>query len=160
MFEIQLHKILNVSICWEILRSIRWESGVSCPSCSSVEVVKNGKDTKEPNRQHYRCKSCGKYFDDLTDTIFSDSEQPLHHWITVLYMMNLNASNRQISKELEISEELAQRMCSTIREGVVKKNILYSLAVKLKQTNVISLPVRKDNITMSKEEDAKHVVGD
>jgi transposase-like protein len=137
MIEIQLHKILNVSLCWDILRSVRWESGVSCPQCGSESIVKNGKDTVHKDNQHYHCKSCGKYFDDLTETIFSGSQHPLHHWITVLYMMNLNVSNRQISHELEISEESAQAMCSTIREGVVKKNLMYNLVVRLNLTNVM-----------------------
>jgi transposase-like protein len=121
MIEIQLHKIINVSLCWDILRSVRWAEGVSCPKCSSASVVKNGKDTAHPDNQHYRCKSCGKYFDDLTDTIFSDSQQPLHHWITVLYLMNLNVSNLRIAKELDVCEATAQSMCSAVREGVVKK---------------------------------------
>lgn len=137
MLEIQLHKILNVSLCWDILRSVRWASGLACPDCGSGAVVKNGRDPSCRDSQHYHCKSCGKYFDDLSGTIFSGSHHPLHHWITVLYMMNLNASNRQISKELEISEEATQHMCSQIREGVVKKNLIYSLAAKLNLTNVM-----------------------
>jgi transposase-like protein len=137
MINIQLHKILDVRICWEILREIRWSDGVFCPSCESQSVVKNGKDTSEENNQRYHCKSCGKYFDDLTNTLFSGSQQPLHHWITVLYLMNLNVSNRQISQELEISETTAQSMCSEIREGVVKKNLLWFLAAQLNLTNVI-----------------------
>jgi hypothetical protein len=27
MIEIQLHKILNVSLCWDIVREVRWEEG-------------------------------------------------------------------------------------------------------------------------------------
>lgn len=137
MINIQLHKILNISLCWDILRSVRWENGVVCPVCSSLEVIKNGKDNVHKDNQHYRCKDCGKYFDDLTDTIFSGSQQPLHHWITVLYLMSLNVSNRQISQELEISEGTSQSMCSIIREGVVKKNLIYILAAKLNLTSVI-----------------------
>ena len=84
-FELQLHKILDVSVCWEILRSVRWSNGLICPTCGSEKVVKNGKDSVHIHQQHYHCKTCGVYFDDLTDTIFSGSQQPLHHWITVLY---------------------------------------------------------------------------
>jgi hypothetical protein len=43
MINIQLHKILDVSLCWDILRSIYWENGVICPSYCCVDVVKNGK---------------------------------------------------------------------------------------------------------------------
>lgn len=137
MIEIQLHKLLNVSLCWDILRDVRWSDGVCCPSCASKKVVKNGKDKSEPDKQHYVCKMCSSYFDDLTDTIFSGSHQPIHHWITVLYMMNLNTSNLQIAKELEISEQTAQDMCSKIREGVVKKNLIYFLVEKLNLMNVM-----------------------
>lgn len=137
MIEIQLHKILNVSLCWDIVRDIRWRDGVCCPSCQSTKVVKNGKDKSQPDKQHYQCNSCSKYFDDLTGTIFSGSQHPIHHWITVLYMMNLNCSNRQIGKELDIPDATIQEMCSKIREGVVKKNLIYFLAKKLNLTNVM-----------------------
>lgn len=146
MFEIQLHKILDVSVCWEILRSVRWSDGVSCPHCSSAKILKNGKDTVHIYKQHYHCKDCLSYFDDLTGTIFSGSQQPLPHWITVLYLMNLNVSNLQISKELEISEDTAWSMCTAVREGVVKKNLIYLLAEKLRLTNVMSLQDIKDNL--------------
>jgi transposase-like protein len=138
MINIQLHKILDVSLCWDILRSIRWETGVHCPHCTSTQIVKNGKDPIDKDNQHYHCKTCNKYFDDLSDTLFSGSQQPLHHWITVLYLMNLNVSNRQISQELDISEDTAQWMCSAVREGVVKKSLIYLLAARLNLTNVTS----------------------
>lgn len=143
MFEIQLHKILNVGLCWDILRQVRWAEGVCCPHCGSANVVKNGTDISCPDKQKYTCNDCRKHFDDLTDTIFSGSKQPLHHWITVLYLMNLNASNLQIAKELEVSESTVQGMCAKIREGVVKKSLIYHLTVKLRLMNVMSLPDRR-----------------
>jgi transposase-like protein len=106
-------------------------------------VVKNGTDISCPDKQKYTCNDCRKHFDDLTDTIFSGSKQPLHHWITVLYLMNLNASNLQIAKELEVSESTVQGMCAKIREGVVKKSLIYHLTVKLRLMNVMSLPDRR-----------------
>ena len=119
--QIQLHKILDVGMCYDILRSIRWDSGVKCTNCRSETVVKNGKDSTNIHVQRYHCHSCKSYFDDLSDTIFSGSHQPLHHWITVLYLMNLNASVLQITQELEVSEDTARHMCNAIREGIVKK---------------------------------------
>lgn len=116
---IQLHKILDVAKCYEILRSIRWSDGVVCPKCSSKEIVKNGKDGIQTECQHYNCKHCKTYFDDVTGTIFSGSHQGVHQWITVLYLMNLNVSMLQIAAELDVSEMTAQNMCSTIRESVV-----------------------------------------
>ena len=142
---IQLHKILDVSQCYGIVRSIRWQEGVYCPSCQSKEIIKNGKDSLQVHCPHYRCKSCQSYFDDLTDTLFTGSHQPFTQWITCLYLMNLNVSMAQIAAELELSEPTAQAMCGMIREGIVKKNLLYTLAEKLRLMNVISLPDIKDN---------------
>jgi hypothetical protein len=42
---IQLHKILEVFQCYDILRTTRWGEGVICTTCDSKEVVKNGKKT-------------------------------------------------------------------------------------------------------------------
>jgi transposase-like protein len=102
------------------------ELGVKCTNCQSETVVKNGKDATNIYVQRYQCHSCKSYFVDLSDTIgrrsaFSGSHQPLHHWITVLYLMNLNASVLQITQELEVSEDTARHMCNAIREGIVKK---------------------------------------
>lgn len=146
---IQLHKILDVAQCYDILRTTRWEEGVICTTCGSKEVVKNGKDPVQKECQHYKCKSCGTFFDDVTDTIFSGSHQGIHRWITVLYLMNLNVSMRQIASELDVSEETAQSMCAIIREGVVKKSLILSLAERLRLTNVMSLQDTKGNILMS-----------
>ncbi len=147
--QIQLHKILDVGLCYDILRGIRWNTGVRCPKCQSGSVVKNGRDSSNPHVQRYHCQGCESYFDDLSDTIFSGSHQPLHHWITVLYLMNLNASVLQITQELEISEDTARRMCDAIREGIVKKNLMSSLAETLNLTNVTSLPDTKGNLKTS-----------
>lgn len=143
--QIQLHKIIDVSLCYEILRKLRWSLGLLCVKCGSKEIVKNGKDHRHTDIQRYHCCSCGCYFDDLSETIFSGSQQPLHHWITVLYLMNLNASVLQIMEELEISEDTARRMCDSIREGIVKKNLILSLAEMLNLTSVISLQDIKGN---------------
>ena len=134
---LQLHKMLDISQCWDIVRQVRWSEGVSCPNCKGKDCRKNGKDKPQIYNQKYHCKSCGKYFDDLTDTIFSNSQLPLEHWIVALYLMHLNVSNSQIAEELDISVVTAQRICSKLREGIVKKNLVYHLAEKLRLTNVI-----------------------
>ena len=117
----QLHKLLDVAQCYELLRSIRWPTDVLCPTCGASEIVKNGKDPQQIHCQHYKCKICKTYFDDVTETIFSGTHQGIHQWITVLYLLNLNVPMAQIAQEPDICEMTAQRMCATIREGVVKK---------------------------------------
>jgi transposase-like protein len=143
---IQLHKLLDVAQCYDLLRAIRWPTGVICPNCSTTEIIKNGKDPHQIHCQHYKCKACQRYFDDVTDTVFSGSHQGIHQWITVLYLMNLNVSMAQIADELAISEMTAQGMCATIREGIVKKNLFLSLASTLKLMNVMLLQATKGNL--------------
>ena len=63
--------------CYEMVRRLRWPEGTRCPYCDSAQVVKQGRDETEPQRQRYECRSCGRRFDDLTGTIFAGHHQPL-----------------------------------------------------------------------------------
>ncbi len=86
--------------CYGYLRSVRWEDGVYCPSCQKIDVVKNGLSSHNEFIHRYECKSCGTGFNDLSGTIFSQSNKPLKVWIIALYFLGLNLSNRQIAQEL------------------------------------------------------------
>src|SRR6516225_5927996 len=98
--------------CYEVVRQLRWPQGVHCPHCEVHEVVKQDRDETEPQRRRYECRSCGCRFDDLTGTIFAGHHQPLRVWIPVLYFMDLNLSNEQIAKELDLAPDDAQRMAT------------------------------------------------
>src|SRR5215472_8693379 len=69
--------------CYEMVRHLRWPDGVHCPHCDSGQVVKQGRDETEPQRQRYECRACSRRFDDLTDTIFAGHHQPLRVWVGV-----------------------------------------------------------------------------
>ena len=111
--------IIDDSKCYEMVRRLRWPAGVRCPHCDSGTVVKQGRDETEQQRQRYECRSCGRRFDDLTDTIFAGHHRPLRVWVLVLYFMGLDLSNEQIAKELDLDPDDAQRMTTALREGVV-----------------------------------------
>ena len=130
--QINLLKLMGDEACYNLLRELRWKNGVECPNCQSLDVIKDGKNENHPHRQNYRCHSCLKNFDDLTETVFSGSKLPLKTWILCLYLMGLNLSNTQISKELDISLKTAQRMTKKLRTGIVKKNLIYNLMEKLR----------------------------
>ena len=57
----------------------------------------------------------------MTNTVFQGHHQPLKIWVICLYLMSLNLSNAQISKELGISENDGHQMTSLLREGVYEK---------------------------------------
>lgn len=135
--QINLLKLMGDEACYNLLREIRWSEGVKCPHCQSTHIVKDGKDATHPHRQNYKCRSCAKNFDDLSETVFSGSKKSLKTWILCLYLMGLNLSNQQISKELDISQKTAQSMTHKLRTGIVKKSLLYNLREKLSPTKFI-----------------------
>src|SRR5436305_1186339 len=110
--------IIDDATCYEMVRQLRWPDGVRCPHCEADTIVKQGRDDTEPQRRRYECRSCGRRFDDLTDTIFAGHHQPLWVWVLVLYLMGLNLSNEQIAKELDLDPDDAQRMTTALRAGV------------------------------------------
>jgi len=65
----------NRGSCFECLRKIRWPQGVKCIYCSSSKVHKDGYTDKGAAK--YYCLNCGKYFNDLTNTVFH------HHKFTI-----------------------------------------------------------------------------
>lgn len=117
--EIRIQNLIDDERCYEAVRQLRWAEGVKCPDCDGHEAIKRGRDEKEGGRQHYECKSCGKRFDDLTDTIFAGHHQPLKVWMIFLYFLGLNLSTQQIGQELNLNKDDAQHMAEVLRSGVV-----------------------------------------
>jgi len=93
--------LLDDAKCYEVLRGLRWPTGVQCPHCESSQISKQERDTTQAARQTYRCGGCGHHFDALAGTIFAALHQSLVAWIGWLYLMGVSLSNRQIAQELE-----------------------------------------------------------
>ncbi len=118
---IHLQEIIDDRLCYEKLREMRWQDGVSCPHSGSSFYRRHGHHNSCEHRYRYGCKGCGKYYDNLTGTVFEGHHQPLKVWILCLYLMGLNLSNRQIAHELDLSKSDTHQMTTHLREGVVKK---------------------------------------
>jgi transposase-like protein len=116
---VNIGNLIEERRCYEMIREMRWESGVKCVKCGSREVKKNGVEAE--GCQNYSCSKCGKYFDDVTDTIFSGRHKSIKIWVLCLYFMGLNLSNAQIARELDMCESEVQRMTTELREGIEKK---------------------------------------
>ena len=119
---VSIQNLVSDEQCYETVRTLRWPSGIHCPHCDAKEVIKRGYDERHLHRRRYRCKGCGKGFDDLTETVFSGHHQPLKSWMLCLYFMGSNLSNEQIARELDLNKDDVHQMSSQLREGVVKKN--------------------------------------
>jgi transposase-like protein len=118
---IHIQSLSDDTKCFETVRTLRWPDGACCPTCQSRQVTKQGRDDTQPARQRYRCNSCDRRFDDLTDTVFSGHHQPLRVWILCLYVMGLNLSNHQIAKELDLNKDDVHQMTCQLRQGIVAK---------------------------------------
>ena len=118
---VNIQNLVSDEQCYETVRTLRWPTGIHCPHCEAKEVIKRGYDEHHLHRRRYRCKACGKGFDDLTETVFSGHHQPLKTWMLCLYFMGLNLSNGQIARELDLNKDDVHQMTSQLREGVVKK---------------------------------------
>lgn len=118
---IAIHRLIDDAKCYEMVRELRWPNGVFCAHCESSQVVKNGHDTTEPDRQRYQCRHCHQSFDDLTQTVFAGHHQPLRIWMLCSYLMGLNLSNQQVAAELNLSTTQAQEMTNQLRQGIVDR---------------------------------------
>jgi len=119
--RLNIHGLIDNAKCYEMVRHLRWKDQVECPHCHAPEIIKNGHDTTQPDRQRYLCRMCNRSFDDLTGTVFASHHQPLSVWMLCLYFMGLNLSNRQIAAELEMSETQIHEMTTTLRNGIVQQ---------------------------------------
>jgi len=77
---LSIHGMIDDQKCYAMVRDLRWPDGVDCPHCQSKHVAKNGHDTTEVFRQRYACRGCGRWFDDLTGTVFAGHHRPLKTW--------------------------------------------------------------------------------
>src|SRR3982751_372828 len=118
---VNLPSLIDDAKCFELVRQHRWPEGVRGPSCRSAWVARHGRDDTQPHRQRYRCAACGARFDDLTGTALAGHHQPLRVWMLCLYLMGLNLSNRQIARELGLSQPDVQLMTERLRHGLAAK---------------------------------------
>src|SRR5919112_3182038 len=116
---VNIQALIDDAKCFETVRAMRWPDGVRCTECGSSDVVKDGHDDTQPQRQRYHCRGCRQRFDDLTGTIFAGHHQPLRAWILCLYFMGLNLSNQQIAQELGIDPDDTQVMTEQLRAGIL-----------------------------------------
>src|SRR3954453_13642234 len=118
---VNLSSLLDDAKCYALVRQHRWPEGVRCPHCGGAAVARDGRDDTRPCRQRYRCKVCGGRFDDLTGTVLAGHHQPLRVWVLCLYLMGLALSNRQIARELDLSQADVQGMTEALRQGLTAK---------------------------------------
>src|SRR5436305_8130819 len=120
---VNLPSLIDDARCFELVRQHRWPEGVRCPHCEGARITRDGRDDAQPHRQRYRCAACHARFDDLTGTVLAGRHRPLRVWVSCLYLMGLNLSNRQIAQELDLSTSDAQAMTEALRQGLTPRTL-------------------------------------
>src|SRR5437763_10327117 len=118
---VNLPSLIDDAKCFELVRQHRWPEGVRYPSCRSASVARHGRDDTQPHRQRYRCAACGARFDDLTGTVLAGHHRSLRVWVLCLCPMGLNLSDRQIARELGLSQPDVQLMTGQSRQGLAAR---------------------------------------
>lgn len=116
--DIRIHHLIDSRKCYDFLREKRWPHGTCCPECTSNRVKKNGHKDSDPLCQKYKCNNCELRFNDFTGTALARKHHPISIWIVMLYLMGLNASNKQIAAELDLDPDVAQTMTMTLRREI------------------------------------------
>ena len=155
---ITLTNLIDDVKCYEIVRQFHWPDGICCPRCDAKETTKRGKDETQPARQRYCCNSCGRQFDDLTDSIFSGRHQPLQVWVACLYLMGLNLSNQQISQELDLHKDDVHQMTSDLRQAIIDNKPEVQLSGEVEFNEVYVTAGHKGHPEAVKKKVAKAVV--
>lgn len=73
----------------------------TCPHCHGFNIVKNG-HTKS-NVQTYKCKDCGKRFNDLTLSIFANSHLTYEQIVIFLQCFRDKISLRKTAKRMDVN---------------------------------------------------------
>ncbi len=119
---------------YELLETLRWESGVVCPHCGSVAAhyflnPANGTSRKTrtgatSQRRVWKCKDCRKQFSVLTGTIFHGSKIPVRTWLFVIFEMCASkngVSAREIERKYDLTPKTAWFMLHRIREAMKRE---------------------------------------
>ena len=112
----------------EMLESVRWPNGATCPHCGSVKAYRlEPKPTsKRPGRKGlWKCGDCRKQFTVTVGTIFEGSHIPLNKWIIAVYIMcasKKGVSALQLQRMMKpLTYKSAWFMCHRIRHAMTQE---------------------------------------
>lgn len=84
--------------CFELIRRVRWPGGVvKCIHCGGEKVYSDGHTRKGAKK--YLCVECGKYFNDLSKTIFENRKFAVEELFYIVKEMGYKTT-KEISEEL------------------------------------------------------------
>ncbi|KXA91293.1 hypothetical protein AKJ57_01765 [candidate division MSBL1 archaeon SCGC-AAA259A05] len=106
--------------CFEVLRELRWEDGIRCPRCGSGNVREHG-EARKPCCRRYWCRDCERTFNDLTGTIFADTNIDLGEWVYAMDKLSGNMSMNEISEKLGRDYNTVMRIRDLMASALAKE---------------------------------------
>ena len=88
----------------DLIGKNRFKNGIVCPHCNSNSAVRNG---KRNGLQNYKCKDCGKYFSNTTNTIALKSKYGFDTWKEYTECMMMGLSIRKSAAKCGVSNATA-----------------------------------------------------
>jgi transposase-like protein len=104
--------------CRELLKRLRWPSGVECIRCHMPNVVR-----LQTAKELYFCNDCKYQFSVTAGTIFNDSHLSLKKWFITTYLLcesRKGMSANQICRIIGGSYKTAWYLCHRIRAAMGK----------------------------------------
>jgi len=105
----------------ELLESLRWPEGATCPHCKakSPYKIQPKTESKRPARKGlYKCRECRKQFTVTVGTIFEDSHIPISKWLMAIFILcssKKGVSAHQLHRMLGMTYKTAWFMAHRIR---------------------------------------------
>lgn len=121
--------------CAETFRQIHWANGVTCVDCGSSNV----KCRTENYRDYYcryECLDCGRWFNDLSGTIFEYSKIPLRYWFYAMREMDKGLPVTTIAEAIPFSYPATLNMVHKIRRCQYRKRLRRSLSSEVEADDI------------------------
>lgn len=101
--------------CIELMISLRWADGVTCPRCESKDTPYLAK------YQRWQCKGCRKQFTAKVGTVMEDSPLGLDKWLMAIWMIcncKNGVSSYEIGRAIGVSQKTAWFLLHRIRHAM------------------------------------------
>ena len=117
---------LSEAWCYEMLRRVRWPSGMSCPFCGRSRVTTHSRPARTPRRR-YLCLGCRQTFTDLTGTPLARTNLPLGTWFRCLRLVPQGRSTAELARDLGVKWDTAAHMVRRLVAALARPGLVRQL---------------------------------